>query len=116
MSVAELPRIAGNDAVFVRQAKQICQDLMVHNPAIYWADFFASITVSWLALVVYLTADWLSATQIVAFLVAGFMLYRSSIFTHELAHMSSTRFRAFRVVWNVLFGFPFLMPTFLYTD
>jgi fatty acid desaturase len=38
------------------------------------------------------------------------------VFTHELAHMPPTRFVAFRYVWNVLFGCPFLMPTFLYTD
>jgi fatty acid desaturase len=30
--------------------------------------------------------------------------------------VAPTRFRAFRFTWNVLFGCPFLMPTFLYTD
>lgn len=116
MSVAELPPVSVNEAAFIRQAKQICHDLMVHRPAIYWADFLASVTVAWTSLIVCLNAEWLSPLQIVAFVAAGLMLYRSSVFTHELAHMAPTRFRAFRYAWNVLFGCPFLMPTFLYTD
>src|SRR5262249_12248037 len=49
-------------------------------------------------------------------ITAGFLLYRVSVFTHELAHMPPSRFRLFRAVWNMLFGIPFLMPSFLYTD
>ncbi len=116
MSVAELPLPTVNEAAFIRQAKQICQDLMPHRPALYWADFLGSVTVAWTALIIYLNADWFSAVQVAAFVVAGLMLYRASVFTHELAHVAPTRFRAFRLVWNLLFGCPFLMPSFLYTD
>src|SRR5947209_17365122 len=117
MSVAELPRPVVNDeAAFIRQAKQICQDLMEPRQIVYWVDFLVSVSISWAALFLCLYAESYSATQIVAFVVAGLLLYRSSVFTHELAHMAPTRFVAFRYVWNVLFGCPFLMPTFLYTD
>ncbi len=116
MAVADLPQPTVSEAAFIRQAKQICQDLMPHNPAIYWADFLVSAAVAWAALIVCLNAEMFSVTQLVAFAVAGFLLYRSSVFTHELAHLPPSRFRAFRVAWNVLFGIPFLMPTFLYTD
>ena len=116
MSVAELPQTKMTEAAFIRQAKQICHDLMAHNPAIYWADFLASITISWTALIVCLNAEMWSVTQAVSFVVAGLALYRSTVFTHELAHLPPSRFRLFRVVWNLLFGIPFLMPTFLYTD
>jgi fatty acid desaturase len=116
MSVAELPCPAVNEAAFIRQAKQICQDLMPHKPAVYWVDFLLSASVAWATLFVAFYAELFSPLQIVAFVVAGLMLYRASVFTHELAHMPPSRFRAFRVTWNVFFGIPFLMPSFLYTD
>jgi fatty acid desaturase len=116
MSVAELPQTKFSEAAFIRQAKQICHDLMAHNQAIYWADFLVSVSISWACLFICLNAEPWSATQVISFLVAGLTLYRSSVFTHELAHLASTQFRVFRVIWNLLFGIPFLMPTFLYTD
>jgi fatty acid desaturase len=116
MSVAELPQTKMTEAAFIRQAKQICHDLMGHNQAIYWADFLASITVSWAALITCLYAEMWSLTQVVSFVIAGLALYRSTVFTHELAHLPPSRFRLFRFVWNLLFGVPFLMPSFLYTD
>lgn len=116
MSVAELPRATVNEAAFIRQAKQICQDLMPHRQAIYWVDFLVSVSLAWTGLFVCLKAQPFSAVQVIAFVICGLMLYRSSVFTHELAHLPPSRFRLFRVVWNLLFGCPFLMPTFLYTD
>jgi fatty acid desaturase len=116
MSVAELRRPGESDAAFIRQAKQIVHDLLTPNPVVYWADFLASITLAYTALVVYLNAPLFSATQILSLCTAGFLLYRASVFTHELAHMPPSRFRLFRAVWNLLFGIPFLMPSFLYTD
>jgi fatty acid desaturase len=117
MSVAELPRTTTmSEAAFIRQAKQICQDLMPHNPAIYWADFFVSGTLAWVCLFITLNAELFSATQVIAFVVGSLMMYRASVFTHELAHLPPSRFRVFRFVWNVFFGCPFMMPSFLYTD
>jgi fatty acid desaturase len=40
--------------------------------------------------------------------------YRASLFTHELTHLKQDSFRAFRIVWNLLYGIPFLVPSFLY--
>src|SRR4051794_13269 len=109
MSVAELPSVSvKSEAAFIRQAKQICHDLMTHRPAIYWADFLASVAVAWAALIICVNSEWLSWVQIATFVIAGLLLYRASVFTHEMAHVAPTRFRAFRFVWNVLFGCPFL--------
>src|SRR5947209_2476881 len=117
MSVAELPRPrVVNEAAFIRQAKQICADLMEPRQAIYWVDFLLSISVAWTSLFVCLSSPLFSVTQIATFLVASLLFYRSSVFTHELAHMAPSRFKLFRVTWNVLFGCPFLMPTYLYLD
>jgi fatty acid desaturase len=116
MSVAEVHRPTESEAAFIRQAKQIVHDLLTPNPVIYWVDFLVSITVAYTSLVIYLNAPLFSVAQVVCLFVASFLFYRSSVFTHELAHMPPSRFRLFRVVWNVLFGVPFLMPSFLYTD
>lgn len=116
MSVAELPQPKMTEAAFIRQAKSICHDLMDHNQAIYWADFLVSVGIAWTGLFLCINAEPWSLTQVASFLVTGLALYRSSVFTHELSHLAPSQFRVFRFVWNVLFGVPFLMPTFLYTD
>jgi fatty acid desaturase len=116
MSVADAPRRTDAEAEFIRQAHQIVKDLMRPNPFVYWIDFFASATVSYTALWLFLTSDLWSVTSVVSFLVSGFSLYRTSIFIHELAHMPPTKFRLFRTVWNIGFGVPFLVPSFIYTD
>jgi fatty acid desaturase len=36
------------------------------------------------------------------------------MFTHELVHLPKEGWTAFRVAWNVLCGFPFLIPSFTY--
>jgi fatty acid desaturase len=116
MSVAEVRRPGESEAAFIRQTKQIVHDLLTPNPVIYWSDFLASIALAYTALVAYLNAAPFSAVQVLCLCAASFLFYRSSVFTHELAHMPPSRFRLFRVVWNLLFGIPFLMPSFFYTD
>lgn len=56
----------------------------------------------------------LSLLQAAATLVAAFALYRAVIFIHELAHLRRDRYRLFRLVWNLLLGFPMQVPSFTY--
>jgi len=107
---------ADREAAFVRQVHNIVRDLMPPRPLVYWTDFLLSVTLGFAALAVYLTAPLVSAPMVVSFFVVAMLLYRSSVFTHELAHLPDKRFRLFRAVWNLLLGIPFLMPSFLYTD
>ncbi|MEI8256297.1 MAG: fatty acid desaturase [Deltaproteobacteria bacterium] len=51
-----------------------------------------------------------------AFLVAGFALFRDGIFIHEIAHLRSGELRAFRIGWNVIFGITSLTPSFMYSN
>jgi fatty acid desaturase len=104
------------EAAFVRQVHHLVRDLMPPRPLVYWTDFLLSIALGYAALAVYLTSPLGSAPTVVCFFIAAALLYRSSVFTHELAHLPERRFRLFRAGWNVLFGVPFLMPSFLYTD
>src|SRR4029450_7961905 len=107
---------AASDAVFIRRAHQLVGDLMRPNPAVYWADFLASTAIGYAAAWAYLLAPNWSLLQAAGLVVAVLALYRVSTFTHELAHLPQTRMRAFRVAGVLIFGLPFLMPSFMYAN
>lgn len=107
---------AVSDAVFIRRAHQLVGDLMRPNPAVYWVDFLGSTVIGYAAAGAYLLAPMGSFLQAAGLIVAVLALYRVSTFTHELAHLPQTRMRAFRVAWDVVFGVPFLMPSFTYAN
>ncbi|MFQ5569960.1 MAG: fatty acid desaturase family protein [Rhodothermales bacterium] len=96
------------------EAKKIVQDLFVRKPLIYWVDFLISVTLGWSAFVLTLTFPTFSPGQLVFYLIATLALYRALIFTHELAHMKRSAFRLFRIIWNVICGFPLMTPSFTY--
>jgi fatty acid desaturase len=55
-----------------------------------------------------------SVEQGIAFFICCLLFYRATLFTHEMTHLRSGSFRNFRIVWNLLCGIPFLMPSFMY--
>jgi fatty acid desaturase len=116
MAVADLPQPTVSESAFIRQAHDIVRDLMPHREAIYWVDFLGSMALAVAGLYFYLFWPLLSVPAVVGFFVAGFLLYRALVFTHELAHMAPSQFPVFRTTWNALFGVPFLLPSFFYTD
>ena len=113
----------------IGQARGIVKDLFVPRPAIYWADFLLSMTVGLVAFsairrghltnficdglgIESLAFRW---TLISAFFVVSVIcFYRAALFTHELVHLRDGAVKGFRVVWNLLCGIPFLMPSFVY--
>lgn len=105
-----------SEAEFIRQVHLIVKDLQVHRPVIYWTDFLVTIAVAYAALAGFLLLPNWSWAQLVCYTIGGLGLYRASIFTHELSHQKRGKLDAFRIAWNVLFGIPCMMPTFLYTD
>jgi fatty acid desaturase len=113
-TISELP--ATTDAVFIRRAHQLVADLMSPNPAVYWADFLLSTAIGYAAAWAYLVAPNWSLFQAGGLVVAVLALYRVSTFTHELVHLPRARMRTFRIAWDVLFGVPFLMPSFTYAN
>jgi len=97
------------------QARHIVKDLFTPVPVIYWADFlFSTLTGMVLFTLVRRVLTPFSIQQGVAFIACGLCFYRSVLFTHELTHLRDKSFVAFRVVWNLLCGIPFLMPSFTY--
>jgi len=96
------------------EAKRICQDLFEAKPSIYWPDFLFFDLLGWAAFVVAVQTPNFSPLQIGAFIVAGLSLYRAVIFVHELTHLKKGTFRLFHIVWNLLCGFPLMVPSMLY--
>jgi len=41
-------------------------------------------------------------------------MFRVSLFMHEIVHFRRGEMRGFTAAWNLLFGIPFMMPSFLY--
>lgn len=116
----------------ITQAKSLVKDLSKPNPKIYWFDFLATILCGHAAFVllvnietvanffrvgplsVTLAIAYLTAARLALFAVAAILYMRAAMFIHELVHLPSEGFQAFRVAWNLLCGIPFLIPSFLY--
>lgn len=97
------------------QARYIVKDLFTPRPLIYWADFLASALGGMLCFsLVRRRLEPFSVEQGIAFLICCLLFYRATLFTHEMTHLRSGSFRNFRIVWNLLCGIPFLMPSFMY--
>ncbi len=103
------------------EARRIVGEYFKPNPWIYWPDFLLSmgIGIFFFGLVQYpetITANvaWHWPIRIVGFLVSSLLYYRAVLFIHELVHIRDGEFRAFRIVWNLLCGIPFLAPSFTY--
>ncbi|MCE7914106.1 MAG: fatty acid desaturase [Nitrosomonas sp. PRO4] len=98
----------------LREAHHLVRDLMTPNPWIYWIDFTFHITLGWAAFFTALVSPLFSLWQLGGFIVAVLALYRSAIFVHELAHLKKGTFKNFRLIWNIICGIPFMIPSFTY--
>jgi len=105
---------AKSDEFPLVEARRLTRDLMAPKPLLYWFDFGLHVTLGWAAFVFAYRAPVASPLQAGLIVVASFLLYRSVIFTHELAHLKKGTFRLFRLVWNLTCGFPMMVPSFTY--
>jgi fatty acid desaturase len=103
------------------QARSLIGDLTKPNPRIYWTDFLLSITAGYIALHATLHVPrlfwpepWVIPVTAVAYFATVVLFMRSVMFIHELVHLPQEGFRGFRIVWNLLCGVPFFVPSFLY--
>ncbi len=101
------------EAESLQQARRLTRALMKPDPKIYWADFLFNISLGWglFALILFEHRLWFQAPL---FVIAVLAFYRAAIFIHELAHLYRNRVPGFRLVWNLLCGIPFLVPSFSY--
>lgn len=98
----------------LKEARAIVRELARPNAWIYWTDFLISALIGWGAFILAALSEPFSVLQILCIFVATFALYRAVIFIHELSHLKRDRFRMFRLVWNLVCGFPMLVPSFTY--
>jgi len=104
------------------EARAIVRDLFAADERIYWSDFLATIFVGYLAFglarlafELRLEPLWLRfAVAAAAFSIECACFYRAVMFVHEIVHLPQKQFTAFRIVWNLLCGIPFLVPSFTY--
>ena len=96
------------------EARVLVRDLMEPNSWIYWPDFLISVSLGWASLAAAVQLPYTSWQFWVAFVVSALALYRAAIFTHEIVHLKRGTFKLFRAAWNVLAGFPLLIPSFTY--
>lgn len=106
----------------ITQAKSLVKDLSRPNPVIYWTDFLLTILSghalfqalihiqAWSGL----TGASLWGLRLAIFAAVACLYMRASMFIHELVHLPKDQFKGFRTAWNILCGFPFLIPSFLY--
>ena len=106
----------------IAEARNVIKDLFEPNPYIYWADFLISYSVAMVCYamvrhlpnLVTLPAGLMLGARFACFMVSTLLIYRCVMFIHELIHIRPNKFKAFRVVWNLLAGIPFLVPSFIY--
>lgn len=97
-----------------REIKKLVQDLFTPKPLLYWADFLITLSIGYGFAAIYLTAPAFSWMQIGAGLLSGLALFRVGIFIHELVHREEPSMVGFHIVWNLMFGIPFLLHSLLY--
>ena len=98
----------------ITHARELVRDLYRPNPWIYWSDFLGSALLGWGTFARTLLAPTFSLQQGFCFLISVLAIYRAALFIHEIAHFKNGSFLIFQKVWNLICGFPLLIPTFLY--
>lgn len=104
------------------QARSIVRDLFEVQEWIYWLDFLVTIALGHASFAatralhdLHLEPLWLRlALQAATFAAQCACYFRAVMFLHEVVHLPPGKFRAFRLVWNLLCGIPFLVPAFTY--
>ena len=101
---------------FYRQARGLVTDLFQPKLAIFWTDFILTTLSGYVLASLFLAGSLTSPMTWVFFVIAGVLLYRSSMFIHELVHLPASQMRWFRRAWNFFAGVPMFVPSFSYTS
>lgn len=104
-----------DDAAMLRAAADLTRDIARAKPGIYWPDFLACAVLGYAAFAgsILLASPWLA---LACGAVAVLALYRAAGFIHELTHIREGALPGFRFVWNLTFGIPWLIPSFMYEE
>ncbi|MDT8448593.1 MAG: fatty acid desaturase [Wenzhouxiangellaceae bacterium] len=100
----------------VREARAPVADLFDRKPELYWLDFGVTVVLTWALVAVYFSTEAWSPMQLGAVFLAAIGVFRAGTFMHEIVYFKSGEMVAFRWAWNLLLGFPILMPWVLYRN
>jgi fatty acid desaturase len=96
------------------QARDLVRDLHTPDPRIYWTDMLVTAATGWAAFVAaVLFREW-SWQMFLALFVCICAFYRGLCFLHEISHIRAGVLHRFELLWNLLFGVPLLLPSFMY--
>ena len=108
------PVFVPEDNELIRTAAKVTRDLNTPRPAIYWADFLASVLVGYGSLAGAIVSQ-SPGLALLFGLIAIVALYRAGSFIHELTHVRRNALPGFHFAWNALFGVPMLIPSWRVT-
>jgi len=97
------------------QARRLVRDLHRVNTSIYWTDLILSATVGWGAFCLAVATPTFSWRMLAATTIAILCLYRALCFIHEISHQNYRTLPGFEPVWNLVVGYPLLMPSLVYS-
>ena len=95
-------------------ARHHLRDLLRPDPVKFWRELILNSLFGWSTLVLAVAGVGDGVGTAVLMLAASFSLHRTTVFLHELSHLGERRMPRLRTAWNVLWGLPFLLPSWLY--
>jgi fatty acid desaturase len=104
---ADQVRIAG-------QARDLVRDLHTPAPRIYWTDLLVTGAIGWMAFIAAVLFRTWSWQMLSALFIGICAFYRGLCFLHEISHIRAGALRGFEIMWNIIFGIPLLLPSFMY--
>lgn len=99
----------------LKEARNLVKDLAEPKLWIYWVDLLVSVGIGWTAFVLTLTVSAVPIIRVLLAVLSSLALYRATIFIHELTHVRRGGLGPFKLVWNLIVGFPLLLPSFVYS-
>lgn len=97
-----------------KQARDLVRDLHKVRPSIYWTDLLLSCAAGWSGFAWACFQSAVNVPMVLGVAIAVIGLYRALCFIHEMSHFSPKTLPGFGAVWNLLVGYPLLMPSFVY--
>lgn len=101
---------------WIRQARDIVDDLQQRSALIYWVDFLLSVTAAWTLAILFFRGPGWGPWQLLELLASAILFYRAGTFIHEIIHFRAGELKWFGRVWNLLMGIPLLMPWIIYKN
>lgn len=117
-AVASEPTVVSNFGglqALDRQSRDLVRDLHVRRPGVYWTDFLLTTLIGWSSFALAVHYPLFSPRMVLTAVIATFALYRGLLFVHEISHFGPGGMRGFETAWNLLSGFPLLLPSFAYS-